>query len=54
MQSVSDIFTYVATDGECYDTADVVISIVPVNDPPAVVKDTFFVNEQKPGLLLLK
>ena len=44
-ENFSDIFTYVATDGECYDTADVVISIVPVNDPPAVVKDTFFVNE---------
>ena len=31
----SDLFTYVMTDGVCFDTADVVISITPVNDKPA-------------------
>ena len=41
----SDLFTYVMTDGVCFDTADVVISITPVNDKPVVVKDTFYVNE---------
>ena len=28
-----------------YDTADVVLTINPVNDQPVVVKDTFYVNE---------
>jgi len=41
----SDLFTYVMTDGVCFDTADVVISITPVNDKPVVVQDTFYVNE---------
>ena len=41
----SDMFTYVMTDGECTDTANVVITITPVNDRPVVVKDTFYVNE---------
>jgi VCBS repeat-containing protein len=44
-ETFSDLFTYVVTDGECYDTADVVLSINPVNDAPVVVKDTFYVNE---------
>ena len=44
-ETFSDLFTYVVTDGECTDTADVVLSITPVNDPPIVVKDTFYVNE---------
>ena len=44
-ETFSDIFTYVVTDGECYDTADVVLTINPVNDEPVVVKDTFYVNE---------
>lgn len=44
-ETFSDLFTYVVTDGECYDTADVVLSVNPVNDPPVVVKDTFYVNE---------
>ena len=44
-ETFSDLFTYVITDGECYDTADVVLSINPVNDLPIVVKDTFYVNE---------
>ena len=44
-ETFSDIFTYVVTDGECYDTADVVLTINPVNDQPVVVKDTFYVNE---------
>ena len=41
----SDIFTYLVTDGECFDTADVVLSINPINDRPTVVQDTFYVNE---------
>ena len=44
-ETFSDLFTYIVSDGECYDTADVVLSINPVNDPPVVVKDTFYVNE---------
>ena len=44
-ETFSDFFTYVVSDGECYDTADVVLTINPVNDVPVVVKDTFYVNE---------
>ena len=44
-EEFSDIFTYVVTDGNCTDTADVVISITPKNDPPVVIQDTFYVNE---------
>ena len=44
-ETFSDFFTYVVSDGECFDTADVVLTINPVNDVPVVVKDTFYVNE---------
>ena len=44
-EQYSDLITYVTTDGVCFDTADVVLSINPVNDPPVVVQDTFYVNE---------
>ena len=44
-EQFSDLFTYVMTDGTCTDTADVVLSIIPKNDPPTVIQDTFYVNE---------
>ena len=44
-EEFSDLFTYVVSDGNCTDTADVVISITPKNDPPVVIQDTFYVNE---------
>ena len=44
-EQFSDLFTYVMTDGTCTDTADVVLSVIPVNDPPTVIQDTFYVNE---------
>lgn len=45
-ENYSDTFTYVAFDGTCVsDTVTVTFSINPINDPPVVVKDTFYVYE---------
>ena len=44
-EEFSDSFEYVVTDQKCYVTASVTININPVNDPPIVVQDTFYVNE---------
>lgn len=49
---ISDSFKYIVKDGLCVDTAEVIIQVIPKNDRPIVVKDTFYVNEGDTLLVL--
>jgi hypothetical protein len=48
----SDEFHYVVTDNHSgIDTAQVLVTIMPVNDPPVARDDTLTINEDEPGSL---
>ncbi|MBN2393521.1 MAG: tandem-95 repeat protein [Anaerolineae bacterium] len=40
-----DVFTYTVSDGDFFDTASVIVTVNPVNDPPVAVADVFTVTE---------
>ena len=44
-EQFADEFEYTIFDGTCTETATVVFTINPINDPPVVIQDTFYVNE---------
>jgi VCBS repeat-containing protein len=50
-ETTSDSFTYIASDGQLFDTATVNISITPVNDPPEAVDDDYTTAEDTPLIL---
>lgn len=47
----TDTLVVSVSDGEYSDTARIIVTIVPVNDPPVAVADTFFVVEDQPDTL---